>query len=360
MPEDDAALPRLALIPLAAIRISTRNPRTDGERELEGLAAALSAGLVQPPTLIEVGPGCYEVELGERRVRAARECGWREVPALIAVPRPPLVAHQRRLVENLHRRELRPLDEARALKLGWLCANAVAMGLTTAANAALEAAGSVRAGLVRVGALLAEAGWSSTRPPMTQDAYLRGLGLGLSTAALRKKLQLLGLSEDAQERLEALGLTEAALRAFVRLDEGEQAVLLGALEADPGLARQVRSIVDGVRKKGRTIADAVAIARGEVPGAPLAAPTAGSARRASAEGAWEDEERAAGGDGAGALGEQEAAERVLPLLELAQQLADALSALTPAALVGLPAPWDGFGQQALATIRAALRPFGED
>jgi hypothetical protein len=61
----------------------------------------------------------------------------------------------------------------------------------------------------------------------------------------------------------------------------------------------------------------------------------------------------------GAAGEIQAADQVLPLLELAQQLAAVLTALTPAALAGLPAPWDGFGQQALATIREALRPFEE-
>jgi ParB-like chromosome segregation protein Spo0J len=355
--DHEGGQPRLVLVPLTSIRISTSNPRTDGERELDGLALALEAGLVQPPTLVEIRPGEYEVELGERRVRAAQARGWAEVPAIIAVPRPPIVAHQRRLVENLHRRDLRPLDEARALKLGWLCANATEMGLTSATNAALEEAGSVRAGLTRVATVLEEAGWTSTRPPVTQDAYLRSLGLGLSTAALRKKLQLLALSEEAQARLEALGLTEAALRAFVRLDEAEQAVLLGALEADPGLARQVRTIVDGVRKKGRQVADAVAIARGQVPGAPIIAPAPGAARPASEDGEDDDTfERGAGGE---VSGEIQAADQVLPLLELAQQLAAVLTALSPAALAALPAPWDGFGQQAIATIREALRPFDE-
>jgi membrane-bound metal-dependent hydrolase YbcI (DUF457 family) len=145
--QEEEIPPRLVLVPLTSIRISASNPRTDGERELDGLALALEAGLVQPPTLVEIRPGEYEVELGERRVRAAAARGWAEVPAIIAVPRPPIVAHQRRLVENLHRRDLRPLDEARALKLGWLCANATEMGLTSATNAALEEAGSVRAGL---------------------------------------------------------------------------------------------------------------------------------------------------------------------------------------------------------------------
>jgi ParB family chromosome partitioning protein len=355
--QEEEISPRLTLVPLTSIRISASNPRTDGERELDGLALALEAGLVQPPTLVEVAPGEYEVELGERRVRAAQARGWAEVPAIIAVPRPPIVAHQRRLVENLHRRDLRPLDEARALKLGWLCANATEMGLTTATNTALEEAGSVRAGLTRVATVLEEAGWTSTRPALTQDAYLRSLGLGLSTAALRKKLQLLAVSEAVQTRLEALGLTEAALRAFVRLDEPDQAVLLDALEDDPALARQVRTIVDGVRKKGRSIADAIAIARGQVPGAPIIASAA--PRPASEDGDGEGDDAFGAGVGSEVVGEIQAADQVLPLLELAQQLAAVLTALTPAAVADLPAPWDGFGQQAIATIREALRPFDE-
>jgi hypothetical protein len=202
-----------------------------------------------------------------------------------------------------------------------------------------------------------KAGWTSTRPALTQDAYLRSLGLGLSTAALRKKLQLLAVSEAVQTRLEALGLTEAALRAFVRLDEPDQAVLLDALEDDPALARQVRTIVDGVRKKGRSIADAIAIARGQVPGAPIIASAA--PRPASEDGDGEGDDAFGAGVGSEVVGEIQAADQVLPLLELAQQLAAVLTALTPAAVADLPAPWDGFGQQAIATIREALRPFDE-
>ncbi|HEU4326130.1 MAG TPA: hypothetical protein VFS21_23520, partial [Roseiflexaceae bacterium] len=269
-----------------------------------------------------------------------------------------------RLVENLHRRDLRPLDEARALKLGWLCANATAVGLVEPANMVLATAGTVRAALARLTELLEEAGWSSSRPAVTQPDYLRELGLGLSAATLRKKLQLLALSEEAQDRLEQFSLTEAALRAFVRLSGDEQVVLLDALDAAPGLARQVRTIVDSVRKKGRSIADAIAIARGQVPGTAMDltpgvrddAHLPGWASDRTSGDVLEEETNAT----SDAVEQQRAADLVLPLLETAQQLAEQLGALSPEALAELPEPWDVFGQEALVLVRSALRPFEEE
>ncbi|HEU4321964.1 MAG TPA: ParB/RepB/Spo0J family partition protein, partial [Roseiflexaceae bacterium] len=111
----------------AAILLTGNNPRTDGASELEGLTASLAAGLAQPPVVAEVRPGVYELLVGERRVRSAREAGLPRLAVLVRPAPTPIEAATLRLVENLHRRDLRPLDEARALKLGWLCANATAV-----------------------------------------------------------------------------------------------------------------------------------------------------------------------------------------------------------------------------------------
>ncbi|HEU4322925.1 MAG TPA: ParB/RepB/Spo0J family partition protein [Roseiflexaceae bacterium] len=348
----------------AAILLTGNNPRTDGATELEGLTASLAAGLAQPPVVAEVRPGVYELLVGERRVRSACEAGLPRLAVLVRPAPTPIEAATLRLVENLHRRDLRPLDEARALKLGWLCANATAVGLVEPANTVLTTAGSVRAALAPLTELLEEAGWSSSRPAVTQEQYLAALGLGLSAAALRKKLQLLALSKEAQDRLEQLGLTEAALRAFMRLSGDEQLVLLDALDADPSLARQVRTIVDGVRKKNRSIADAVAIARGQVPGAatdltPGVKDSASFLDQAGGRTSGDvlEEEVDARSD---AAEQQRAADLVLPLLETAQLLAQQLGGLSPAALAELPEPWDVFGQEALVLVRSALRPFEEE
>jgi hypothetical protein len=234
---------RLLDVPAAAIRLTPANPRTDGAEDLDGLVASLSLGLAQRPTLIEVEPGVFEVLTGERRVRAGLVAGWTAIPAVVEDVLDPLTAHTRRVSENLHRKDLNPLDEARALKLDWLNANVLALGLAGEAGAALSQAGSVRAGLAAVAAVLEAAQWSPSRPNVTQEAYLESRGLGISKAAMRKKLQLLNLSDAAQERIDALGLTEAGIRAFMRLDVAQQDALLAALDADPSLARKVKTIL---------------------------------------------------------------------------------------------------------------------
>jgi hypothetical protein len=255
---------RLMDVPASAIRLTPANPRTDGETDLDGLAASLAHGLAQRPTLIEVEPGVFEVLIGERRVRAGLASGWEEIPAVVEAPLDPIAALSRRIVENLHRKDLNPLDEARALKLGWLCANAAQMSLSDQTNAALAAAGDIRAGLESVRTLLAEAGWAQSRPPVTQEAFLEGLGLGISKASLRKKLQVLNLSDAAQDKLDTLGLTAAGIRAFMRLDSGQQDELLKAIDADPALARKVKTIIQDVTKRGYPMPHALALARGEV------------------------------------------------------------------------------------------------
>jgi ParB-like nuclease domain len=254
---------RLMDVPASAIRLTPANPRTDGETDLDGLAASLVHGLAQRPTLIEIEPGVFEVLIGERRVRAGLASGWEQIPAVVEAPLDPIVALSRRIVENLHRKDLNPLDEARALKLGWLCANAAQISLSDQTNAALVA-GDIRAGLESVRTLLAEAGWAQSRPPVTQEAFLEGLGLGISKASLRKKLQVLNLSDAAQDKLDTLGLTAAGIRAFMRLDSGQQDALLKAIDADPALARKVKTIIQDVTKRGYPMPHALALARGEV------------------------------------------------------------------------------------------------
>lgn len=277
---------RLAEVPLAAIRLAHTNPRSNGDADLGGLIASLAHGVAQPPALIEVAPGAYEVLTGERRVRAALAAGWPAIQALVEPPLSPIAAHTRRLVENLHRADLTPLDEARALKLGWLCANAEALGLAEGAHAALVRAPGVAAALDALAELLGVAGWSASCPPVTQASYLNGLGLGMSTAALRKKLQVLNLSPAAQARLGALGLTEAGMRAFIRLAPAQQEALLDAIDAEPRLARTIKTIVQDVTKRGYALDRALALARGQVwqapePAAPAPADAAPAAARAA-------------------------------------------------------------------------------
>lgn len=70
-------------------------------------------GVLQPVVVRDVGDGTYELIMGERRTRAAREAGLETIPAVV---RDTADEHLLRdaLLENLHRSELNPLEEASA------------------------------------------------------------------------------------------------------------------------------------------------------------------------------------------------------------------------------------------------------
>jgi ParB family chromosome partitioning protein len=103
----------LLRIPISRIRPNPFQPRKNFDpKELAELEASLaSSGLLQPITVRRAGDA-YELIAGERRLRAATNLGWSEIPALIKDldDRSSLVMA---LVENLQRSDLNPIDEAR-------------------------------------------------------------------------------------------------------------------------------------------------------------------------------------------------------------------------------------------------------
>lgn len=256
---------RLCDIPVAAIHVARCNPRTDAEETLESLAASLSAGLVQFPTVIAVSGDEYErYELidGERRWRAAQAAGLTTLPCLVREPGSPAGTLFTQVLANLHRQDLGPLDESAALKASWLVLNAHALDLSDQADAILADAAQLRAALAPLRALIDAAGWNWREPQVSQAVFVEYLGLGITAAALKKKLGLLNATDALQDAARQHGLTAAAIRALMTLDRDDQDALLAALDAAPELAKQVRTIVQGVRQKGRTMAEQLAIIQG--------------------------------------------------------------------------------------------------
>jgi ParB family chromosome partitioning protein len=118
IPETLKARSGLAEIPLDLLRPNPEQPRRHfDERALAELAASISQhGVLQPLLVSEDGANGYVVIAGERRWRAARAAGLATVPAVI---RERLGARDElalALVENLQRRDLSPLEEARAFE----------------------------------------------------------------------------------------------------------------------------------------------------------------------------------------------------------------------------------------------------
>ena len=106
------------LVPISSVRPNVRQPRkTISQDSLEELAASIrSQGIIQPLIVRETGtPGSYEIIAGERRWRAARLAGLREVPVLVRSMSDEdvmIVA----LVENLQREDLDPVEEALGIR----------------------------------------------------------------------------------------------------------------------------------------------------------------------------------------------------------------------------------------------------
>jgi ParB family chromosome partitioning protein len=102
-------------VPLARIRPNPYQPRNQfGEQGLSALVDSIkSVGILQPVLVREVGPEEYELIAGERRFRAARRAGLQSIPALVHQA-DDAMSLEEALVENLHREDLNPLDEAGA------------------------------------------------------------------------------------------------------------------------------------------------------------------------------------------------------------------------------------------------------
>jgi ParB family chromosome partitioning protein len=106
---------RLVHIDPHAIVPNPRQPRThfDADDLAELVHSVREFGVLQPVVVRAVGDGQYELIMGERRTRAAREAGLDSIPAVV---RDTADEHLLRdaLLENLHRSELNPLEEASA------------------------------------------------------------------------------------------------------------------------------------------------------------------------------------------------------------------------------------------------------
>jgi len=116
IPETPRARSGLVQVPVDRIEPNPNQPRRHFSAEdLEELAVSIGQhGVLQPLLVSERDPGRYVLVAGERRWRAAMLSGLREVPAVIRERLEEEHLLELALVENLQRRDLTPLEEARA------------------------------------------------------------------------------------------------------------------------------------------------------------------------------------------------------------------------------------------------------
>ncbi|NNJ12225.1 ParB N-terminal domain-containing protein [Chloroflexales bacterium ZM16-3] len=360
----------LRAIPVAAIRPARRNPRTDAAAALAGLTASLGAGMVQHPIVIPVGDDAYELIDGERRWRGAQAAGMAEITCLVADGGTPSATLFTQIIANLHRQDLGPLDESAALKAAWLVLNAQELGVGAQADAILGDAQRLGDVLVPLRALLDGAGWNWREPPVSQAVFVERLGLAMSAAVMRKKLQVLGATEEIQEMARTHRLTAASIRALMTLEPEQQATVLTAIDADPPLAKQVRALVQGVKQKGRTIAEAISVVSGRAPGGgppdaeanDTGGPVPAPAPARTADGSGDTNGAAEAAPARPPMSEDAAMDAVLPIIELAQDLETKLAQLRglmggDTALDALPGPWGDYASEAMRLITATIQPY---
>jgi ParB family transcriptional regulator, chromosome partitioning protein len=104
-------------VAIESISPNPRQPRlTFDEDELDELAASITeVGLLQPVVVRKLGPGRYELVMGERRMRASQRAGLEYIPAIVRETSDNNMLRDA-LIENIHRAQLDPLEEAAAYK----------------------------------------------------------------------------------------------------------------------------------------------------------------------------------------------------------------------------------------------------
>jgi ParB family chromosome partitioning protein len=102
-------------IPVSSITPNPRQPRrTFDEDALDELAESIrQVGLLQPVVVRAAGPDRYELIMGERRWRATQRAGLSEIGAIVKDTQDNDLLRDA-LIENLHRQQLDPLEEAAA------------------------------------------------------------------------------------------------------------------------------------------------------------------------------------------------------------------------------------------------------
>jgi ParB family chromosome partitioning protein len=178
--DDGAVDDELREIAIDVIDPNPRQPRRRFDDDaLDGLAASMRVrGVLQPVLVRPAVGGRHELIAGERRWRAARRAGLREIPALVRA-RDDAESLELALIENMTREDLNPVEEARA------CA-----------------------------ALVEELGLSREEV---------GVRVGRSRVAVSNLVRLLDLPDDALELLEAGVLSEGHGRALlIASDHGDR------------------------------------------------------------------------------------------------------------------------------------------
>lgn len=103
-------------VKLAQVEPNREQPRkTFNEEKIDELAASIKEHGVIQPLLVQKKDDYYEIIAGERRWRAARKAGVKELPVIVR-DYTPMEVVEISLIENIQREDLNPIEEAQAYR----------------------------------------------------------------------------------------------------------------------------------------------------------------------------------------------------------------------------------------------------
>lgn len=86
-------------------------------RRIEELASTIKAvGIIDPPTVVPLEDGRYKITTGERRYRAAKLAGLKQIPVIIGDAEEEKVRRAKSLISNIQREDLAAVELAQALQ----------------------------------------------------------------------------------------------------------------------------------------------------------------------------------------------------------------------------------------------------
>ncbi|MDQ6687247.1 MAG: ParB/RepB/Spo0J family partition protein [Actinomycetota bacterium] len=102
-------------LPIAQITPNERQPRQVFDEQAMGelVRSVVEVGVLQPVVVRRTGQDAYELIMGERRLRAAQQAGLHSIPTIVRETGDDAMLRDA-LLENLHRADLNPLEEAAA------------------------------------------------------------------------------------------------------------------------------------------------------------------------------------------------------------------------------------------------------
>lgn len=104
-----------AELPLDCITANPQQPRKvfDEDALAELVTSIKEVGLLQPVVVRQLGPDRFQLIMGERRFKACGEAGLERIPAIVRATEDDKLLLDA-LLENLHRAQLNPVEEAMA------------------------------------------------------------------------------------------------------------------------------------------------------------------------------------------------------------------------------------------------------